>query len=76
MTTEEQDDGEFIEVAQPDSAIIGEDEILIFDTAEFAAKYECVAAMLKGGQLWVLDDKTSTWRDVAKAKAAGMRSIK
>jgi hypothetical protein len=48
----------------PEPYLIHEDSVLIFDQAEFCERFNCWAAHLVDGVLYVLDRDTYQWRNV------------
>jgi hypothetical protein len=58
---------------EPQPAGLSEDDVFIFDRAEFEEAFNCYAVMNRGGQLWVLDKDSRRWA-VAEAPEHGDKS--
>lgn len=65
-----------LEVYEPEPVGLADGEALIFDKAEFEQEFNCYAAMVKDGGLYVLCKETRKWvlaegRGVGTTKPAG-----
>jgi hypothetical protein len=64
------------EVYEPEPVGLGDGEALIFDKAEFEQDFDCYAAMVRDGGLYVLCKQTRKWvlaegRGVGTTKPTG-----
>jgi hypothetical protein len=53
---------------EPESVLIGDGEVVIYDHGEFSELTNSLAAMVRDFELWVLDRDTLRWRKVEPKK--------
>lgn len=62
------------DVYQPESGTLHDNGMIIFDMAEFAEVFDCYAAQMFDGQLFVLKRSDKIWQSVGNK--TGIHSVK
>lgn len=61
---------------EPLAVALHDNGVVIFDTIEFAAEFNCFAAQYQDGALYLLDKETKLWRNVEGDKKLRIAPVK